>query len=81
MSRFSGVLLVWAMQSLSLTLQLEAQELAHRELSRPSSPVPSAEAIEQAGHSFRESCITCHQAPDLRFATDRAWLDQLNRTA
>ena len=27
-----------------------------------------------------QNCVTCHQPPDLRFATDQAWLDQVNRT-
>ena len=38
---------------------------------------------EQAGAGllFKFRCLSCHQAPDLNFATDRAWLDQVNRTA
>ena len=39
----------------------------------------NASAQELAGQ-FR-ACIRCHQPPDLNFATDRAWLDQINRTS
>jgi len=42
---------------------------------------PSAREIAAAGTIFRQTCLHCHQAPDLRFGTDRAWLDQLSRTA
>ena len=42
---------------------------------------PSAREIAAAGTTFRKTCRHCHQAPDLRFGTDRAWLDQLRRTA
>jgi hypothetical protein len=31
--------------------------------------------------NFRNTCTTCHQPPDLKFATDRAWLDQVYRTS
>ena len=33
------------------------------------------------GDNFRRNCLHCHQPPDLQFATDRAWLDQVHRTA
>lgn len=36
---------------------------------------------EDAGKAFRANCTSCHQPPDLRFETDRAWLDQIHRTA
>ena len=39
----------------------------------------NASAQELAGQ-FR-ACIRCHQPPDLKFPTDRAWLDQINRTS
>ena len=42
---------------------------------------PSVEQVAEAGAVFQKNCISCHQPPDLAFATDRAWLDQLNRTA
>lgn len=42
---------------------------------------PSVEKVAEAGAMFQKNCISCHQPPDLKFATDRAWLDQLNRTA
>ena len=36
---------------------------------------------QQAGKLFSKGCIACHQAPDPRFATDRAWLTQVLDTA
>ena len=39
------------------------------------------EAQNEAGRSFRANCMGCHQAPDVRFGPDRAWLDQIRRTA
>lgn len=30
---------------------------------------------------FRDSCVSCHAPPDLRFAVDRAWLAQVADTA
>ncbi len=42
---------------------------------------PPVEKIAEAGAVFQKNCNSCHQPPDLKFATDRAWLDQLNRTA
>jgi hypothetical protein len=37
--------------------------------------------VTEAGGLFKSRCMNCHQPPDLSFATDRAWLDQVNRTA
>ena len=34
-----------------------------------------------AGEIFAQRCSTCHVAPDLAFATDRAWVDQVQETA
>ena len=42
---------------------------------------PQHDSVADAGQVFVRRCSSCHQAPDLRFATDRAWLDQVNRTA
>lgn len=42
---------------------------------------PSVDKVAEAGAVFQKNCISCHQPPDLKFASDRAWLDQLNRTA
>jgi hypothetical protein len=39
-----------------------------------------AEAAE-VGQKFQKNCMHCHRPPDLQFATDQAWLDQVNRTA
>jgi hypothetical protein len=36
---------------------------------------------QEVGQQFRANCMRCHQAPDLTFATDRAWLDQVHRTS
>lgn len=45
-----------------------------------SAPTRAAQTDETAEQRF-ERCAGCHQPPDLRFATDRAWLDQVRRTA
>ena len=37
--------------------------------------------VAKVGAKFRRNCTHCHQPPDLRFATDKAWLDQVHRTA
>ena len=37
--------------------------------------------VVEIGENFRRNCTHCHQPPDLQFATDRAWLDQVHRTA
>ena len=41
----------------------------------------AADERAEAGKGFSQRCINCHQAPDLNYSTDRAWLDQVNRTA
>ena len=38
-------------------------------------------AGSEAEQMFRQKCQSCHVAPDARFEVDRAWLDQVNRTA
>ena len=43
--------------------------------------VGPASSQEAAGRQFQSSCLRCHQPPDLNFGTDRAWLDQVNRTS
>ena len=42
---------------------------------------PTRAEVLSAGETFRKTCLHCHQAPDLRFGTDRTWHDQLRRTA
>ncbi len=42
---------------------------------------PDRTAVAEAGTKFRQNCLGCHQPPDLRFATDRAWLGQIRETA
>ncbi len=37
--------------------------------------------VAESGAKFQRNCTLCHQPPDLQFATDRAWLDQVHRTA
>ncbi len=29
---------------------------------------------------FRQNCMSCHQAPDLAYPTDRAWLERASST-
>jgi len=36
--------------------------------------------VDAAG-LFRARCATCHTVPDPALRTDRAWLDQVHRTA
>jgi mono/diheme cytochrome c family protein len=36
---------------------------------------------KSAGAVFRARCAACHTVPDPALRTDRAWLDQINRTA
>ena len=42
---------------------------------------PTSVEVAAAGAKYRKTCLHCHEAPDLRFETERAWLDQVNRTA
>jgi hypothetical protein len=35
----------------------------------------------EAGAKYQKNCMGCHQPPDLDFATDRAWIGQIQRTA
>jgi cytochrome c553 len=35
----------------------------------------------EAGRSFANACTRCHLPPDARYATDRAWLNQVRDTA
>jgi mono/diheme cytochrome c family protein len=37
--------------------------------------------LAEAAAIFQRNCANCHHPPDAQFATDRAWLDQINRTA
>ncbi len=36
--------------------------------------------VQEAGAHFQKTCVSCHVPPDLRFATDRAWLGQIRET-
>jgi hypothetical protein len=38
-------------------------------------------AEDAAGNQHWKGCVRCHQPPDLAFATDRAWLNQVRETA
>ena len=45
---------------------------------------PGAAAAQEEGRAgalFAKNCMACHQAPDLRFSVDRAWLNQVKDTA
>ena len=69
---------------LSVSLLLAGQPRASGQADRPSreqTPNADTDKVAEAGLMFQKNCISCHQPPDLKFATDRAWLDQLNRTA
>ena len=44
-------------------------------------PASRAGAPDSAGEMFAQRCANCHPVPDPKIATDRAWLDQVNRTA
>ncbi len=37
--------------------------------------------VREAGAHYQKTCMACHVPPDLRFATDRAWLGQIRETA
>jgi hypothetical protein len=36
--------------------------------------------IRETGAKYQKNCMGCHQPPDLRFATDKAWLGQIRET-
>ncbi len=36
--------------------------------------------LKNIGQTFTKDCAACHVIPDPSFRTDRAWLDQINRT-
>ena len=36
---------------------------------------------QRAAKAYNHNCRKCHTAPDPDFATDLAWLDQINRTS
>ena len=40
-----------------------------------------AQNIKESGANYQKNCMSCHQPPDLRFATDRAWVGQIRETA
>ena len=40
-----------------------------------------AALIEEAGAKYQKNCMSCHQPPDRRFASDRAWIGQIRETA
>ena len=44
-------------------------------------PQKDVDPVAHAGRMYSERCINCHQPPDTRFATDRAWLQQVYDTA
>ena len=35
----------------------------------------------EAGAKYQKNCMGCHQPPDLDFATDRAWIGQIQETS
>jgi mono/diheme cytochrome c family protein len=44
-------------------------------------PAFGGDQPSDAGALFRTRCAACHAVPDPALRTDRAWLDQVNRTA
>lgn len=42
--------------------------------------VAQTKASDSAAY-FRTRCLSCHQPPDVNLGVDRAWLDQVHRTA
>ena len=42
---------------------------------------PKPEGAAAARGVFEKRCASCHVVPDLRFATDRAWLERIRSTA
>lgn len=64
-----GSALIWGQGTPSENV-VEAKTDATAPTTRPS-----------ADEMFRDNCIVCHQPPDSQFSTDRAWLDQIHRTA
>jgi cytochrome c2 len=45
----------------------------------PASPLRGED--KSAGEVFQARCASCHTVPDPALRTDRAWLDQIKRTA
>jgi len=50
-------------------------------LAGTASAVPAGDGEAEAATLFQDRCATCHTVPDPALRTDRAWLDQVNRTA
>ncbi len=46
-----------------------------------SPPEPAHQDSVDPGALFSERCSACHTVPDPSLRTDRAWLDQIHRTA
>lgn len=67
----SGVL---AGVSLSLAIALAPWQGADAQ-DAPEKPAPDVAAM------FKRRCAGCHTVPDVGLRTDRAWLDQVKRTA
>ena len=44
-------------------------------------PAASRGEDGSAGEIFQARCASCHTVPDPALRTDRAWLDQIKRTA
>jgi mono/diheme cytochrome c family protein len=48
---------------------------------RAQAPAAGDAAPADAGELFQSRCAACHVAPDQRFETDRAWIEQVRDTA
>lgn len=60
-----------------LALALAAAEPTRQDSSAGAQAFTSAQARE----IFEGRCVECHVPPDPLFETDRAWIDQVRRTA
>ena len=50
-------------------------------LAAPALAADDAITPAEAGAKYRKNCMGCHQPPDLDFATDRAWVGQIQETS
>jgi uncharacterized membrane protein len=50
-------------------------------LGAPHTPALRADEKPDVATMFKARCAGCHAVPDVGLRTDRAWLDQVKRTA
>lgn len=49
-------------------------------LAQEEKPLAATE-IAEAGAKYQKNCMGCHAPPDRRFASDRAWIGQIQETS